>query len=71
MAVWGVVIAVDGEDAVDGYALGIGGHEENGLLCVDIFVLGGGFAHYYIDFAAGVTSARGPPFLELVLVWVM
>lgn len=63
VAVGGVVVAVDGQHAVDGDAGGVGGDEEDGLLAVGVAVGGVSLAHDQVDGAAGVTGAGGPPFL--------
>ena len=63
MPVRGVVVAEDGEHALDGDAGRACGHNHHGLLAVGVFVAGVGFAHDDVDFAAGVAGAGGPPFL--------
>ena len=63
VAVGGIVVAVNGEDASDLDARGVGGDEHDGLLSVDVGGVGRGFAHHDVDFAAGVAGAGGPPFL--------
>ena len=68
VAVGGVVVAEDGEHAVDGDARGGVGDEDDGLLLVFVGVVGGGLAEDDVDFAAGVADAGGPPFLRRVVL---
>ena len=66
-----VVITIDGEDATDRHTRCRSRHEHHGLLSVDIRIVGGGFAHYNVDLAAGITGAGRPPFLsDKVLVGI-
>lgn len=63
MAVGCVVVSVDVEDSLDGYAWGAGGYEDDGLLLVEVFVVGVCFTHCDVDLASGVAGAAAPPFL--------
>lgn len=63
VAVWGVVVAEDAEHTVDCYSRGGSGDEDDGLLFVCVCVLRIGFTHHYVDLAARVAGAGGPPFL--------
>jgi hypothetical protein len=49
---------------VDGHAWGVGGHEDDGLLLVLVWVGWVGLCHHDVDLAAWVTGTGGPPFLE-------
>jgi hypothetical protein len=48
---------------VHSHAAGASRNQYDGLLLVGVAVVGVGLAHDQVDLAAGVTSARGPPFL--------
>jgi len=63
VAVGGVVVAEDGEHAVDGDARGVVRHENHGLLPILVRVVGIGLSEDDVDLAAGVANARRPPFL--------
>lgn len=64
VTVRGVVEAHDGEHAMDCDSGSVGGDEDNGLLSVFVAVVGVGFGHYDVDFAAFVAGTGRPPFLR-------
>lgn len=66
MAVRGVIVAIYGQHPVHGDAGKTGGHEDDRLLAVGVWVGRVGLAHDQVDCATGVTSAGGPPFLSAI-----
>lgn len=63
VAVGGVVVTEDAKHTVDGYPRRGSWDEDDGLLFVGVCVLRVGFTHDYVDLAARVAGAGGPPFL--------
>lgn len=64
VAVWRVIVAEDGQHALDGNAGSAGGNGDDRLLQVLILVLGVRLAHYNVDLAPWVSGTAGPPFLS-------
>lgn len=65
MAVGGVVVAIDGEEALCCDAYGVRWDKDDGLLFIGIFVTRVGFTHHDVDLAPRVASTTAPPFLFL------
>lgn len=56
MTMGGIIEAHDRKHSVDGNAWSVGRYENDGLLFVDVLVVGVGLAHDDVDFAAAVSS---------------
>lgn len=64
MAMWSIIISIDGQHALDLHTWRAVRNKDNGLLLVGVRVAWIRLAEHNVDLASRVTCARGPPFLR-------